>query len=543
MALQEIQHEKYLPRKLKNRDGFIDPSLSMIYMIQGDRGTGKSTTDERIAEENYLSGHTVLDLHSASNYESLYWAVNHECKKYWDNWRIENEKLPLAKRKGEQPHCNCNKRYPILLVIPDYCEMDQSAIDNFNGKYITREKYLANGGNPEQFRIQKRHESTDDRGDPVVSISTEQRVDPDYVEYLKVRKLHVPNKGFKNRDIFVEELTYAMLCAQKERRILVINPKFYKDVQHKLKTLEMIVREIPDIVSSHFKPLTPMEVAKRRGVSQPIPFRQYTKFERNYHRISVLMREFGSLVAQQLNEERNQVIVKKAIFGIIKVIRQFRASGIFDFQRYSDIYSGVRDQRDIFIFRKCNIDIFPKDYEWLKKQIAEDRELHAKDIGFEYAQKLYPNFEDLKKDQMYVLYKDKNSKGKRYKLFKVAMPNFHHRQEDDDFEQDWGIRKETVISKGTWRFITQTKDGQTVDSVKDEQREDKKVQQAKEQSIYETANKLLHPDDPTKKMKADEVYEHLKTLNLTLGNWTSTNNLRVFLSRYKKRLQKMTPTV
>ena len=85
MALQEIQHEKYLPRKLKNRDGFIDPSLSMIYMIQGDRGTGKSTTDERIAEENYLSGHTILDLHSASNYESLYWAVNHECKKYWDN--------------------------------------------------------------------------------------------------------------------------------------------------------------------------------------------------------------------------------------------------------------------------------------------------------------------------------------------------------------------------------------------------------------------------------------------------------------------------
>ncbi len=539
MAVQQIEHEKYIPRRLKNRDGFIDPSLSMIYMIQGDRGEGKSSLDEKIAEENYSSGHTILDIHSASNYESLYWAVNHGCKEYWDNWRKKQELLPLDKRKKELPHCDCDTRYKILLVVPDYVEMDQEAIDIFNGKYISREKYLENGGDPTKFRIQKRHESVDSKGDPVVSISTERRVDPDYVEYLKVRKLHVPNKGFKNREIFVEELTYAMLTAQKDRRIFVINPKFYKDVQHKLKTLEMIVREIPDIVSSHFKPLTSQDVMEMRGTTKYVPYNKFTKFERNYHRVTVLMREFGSLVSQQLNEERNQVIVKKAIFGIIKVIRQFRMSGIFDFQRYADIYSGVRDQRDIFLWRKSNIDIFPKDYEWLKKLIAEDRIEEAKNIGFEYAQKLYPNFEDLKKDQMYVLYKNKNSKGRRYKLFKVAMPKFHHRQEDDDFEQDWGIKKETVISKGTWRFVIKNKDGDTIDSVKDEQREDKKVQDANMQKLYELATSMLVPVSGKKKMTYDEVYEHLNGLKMIPVGWAGSGNLRTMISRTKKRLAKI----
>jgi len=85
-----------------------------------------------------------------------------------------------------------------------------------------------------------------------------------------------------------------------------------------------------------------------------------TPRERNYHRVTILMREFGSLVSQQLNEEKNQVIIKKAIFGIIKVIRQFSISGCFDAQRYADLYSGVRDQRDVLIFRRSNIDIFPK---------------------------------------------------------------------------------------------------------------------------------------------------------------------------------------
>ena len=59
--------------------------MSMIYQVVGNRGSGKSSVDELIGEENYLAGHTVVDLHSASNYESLYWCINKNCGEYWKN--------------------------------------------------------------------------------------------------------------------------------------------------------------------------------------------------------------------------------------------------------------------------------------------------------------------------------------------------------------------------------------------------------------------------------------------------------------------------
>jgi len=527
---QVIDYTKYLRKKQKNPNGFIDPSKSRTYMIFGNKGSGKSSTDELIAQKNYEEGHTIMDIHSASNYESLFWAICHDCKKQWDEWREKNNKKPVQEREEEQTHCNCSTRYPILLVVPDYVEIDQSALDIFNEKFISKEKWIEKGGNPEQFRIQKRHEDG--------HIYTEPRIDPDYREWIKVRKLHVPNKGFKNREIFVEELTHAMLTAQKERRIFVINTKFYKTVDHKLVTLEKMIREIPEIVSSHFKPLTPEEVGEMRNIHRPVPFDQMTPQESNYHRVTILMREFGSLVAQQLNEERNQVIVKKAIFGIIKIIRQFRMSGIFDAQRYGDVYAGVRDQRDCLIFRRSNIDIFPKDYEWFRNELKETKEQKINEIGFEYANILYPNIEDLKDNQMYVLYPEKTPSGKRYNLFNVGMPDFHHRQEDDDFEQLTGIKKENALAKGTWRFISKDGEGKLLDSQRDIQNEDRKLQEVKLQQVYETAYRLMHPIGTAKKMKADEVYEHLKTVDLIPEGWKGTNNLRVFMTRMKGRIQK-----
>jgi len=523
---QEYQHLRNIKRKSKNPDAFIDPYIASITFCQGNRGSGKSTVDELIAEEHFKMGHTVIDLHSAGNYESLYWCIKHDCRKFWDKWRAEQEKLPDNMIKQEEPlHCECDTRYKIILVVPDYIEFDEIALDEFNGRFYTKKEW-ADLGHIDYGKL-----VTKSTGETV----REPPIRPDYVEWIRVRKLTIPNKGYKNRDQFVKELTEIMLMGQNEKRILVFNPIFYKDIPHKLVTLEKVLREIPAIVQTNFKAMTPRTVAELRGVEEPIPFGKWTPQEENRHRVTILMREFGSLVSSQLTEERNQVIVKKAIFALVKVLRHFHISLVGDFQRANDIYSGVREQRDYFVWKCSNIDIVSEDYQWLRNDIKERRdEIIAKGLPAQ-AYALFPNLEDLKPNQMYVLYPQKNERGNRYKLFTVKMPSFHHHQADDDFEVETGMIKETVNRKGTWRMITKTKDGVMVESEKDRVNEDKKVREANMTKVYDVSNALMHPSDPTKKkMKALEVFDHLGDLGIRPDGWTMSA-FRKWLQRERKK--------
>jgi len=90
--MQIAYQARHRRRIKKNPEAFIEPNKSRVYMCQGNRGSGKSSLDEFIAEMNYKMGHTVLDIHSASNYESLFWCMNLGCRKYYDAKRIENLK-------------------------------------------------------------------------------------------------------------------------------------------------------------------------------------------------------------------------------------------------------------------------------------------------------------------------------------------------------------------------------------------------------------------------------------------------------------------
>lgn len=473
--------------------------------------SGKSSFDEVIAEEHFKAGHTILDLHSAGNYESLYWCITHNCESFWQKWRAMNASKPENQREREPLHCNCNTRYKILLVVPDYVQIDQDALDNFNGKYYTKQEWRDQG----HFEY----------GEIIIQNNGERKkikpVRPDYIEWIKVRKLPIPNTAYKNRDLFVKELTEIMILGRDERRIITTNPVFYQKMNDKLLHLEKILREIPEIVRTNFKNETSESVAKLRGVSEPVPFGRWTVQEKNRHRVTILMREFGSLVASQLNEEKNQVIVKKAVFALVKVVRQFHISLVSDFQRANDILASVREQRDYFIWKQSNIDIVSEDYDWLRKMITDLREALALKVGEGIAQSRFPNLEDLKTNQMYVLYPKKNENGKLFKLFPVRMPYFHHRQQDDDFEVDTGIVKDTPIKKGTWRFVEKDESGQLVDSAKDRISEDKKVKEVNRDKAFEMTLILMNPTDPNKpKMKQKEVYDHLKTLQLIDNDWS-----------------------
>lgn len=526
------QYNKSLQKKSENPDRFIIPEKAMIYYQLGNRGSGKSTVDEVIAEENFLGGHTVIDLHSAPNYESLYWAVNHNCKKYWERWKQEQLRLQKEKRQPEYPHCNCDSRYEILLVIPDYVEIDQDAIDWFNEKWYTKEQWKKLGHlDYGSWKIL-----------PDGTKKYERPLNPEYREWIKTRYLPVPNRGFKNRETFVKTLTEILLQARDERRIIVFNPIFYKDVQHKLSTMQMVLNEIVGIVQSHFKPATPISVAKKRGEDKPIPEEEWEPIERNQHRVTILVRELGSLVASSLNEERNQVIVKKAFFKLVKICRHAHITLVGDLQRASDLLASVREQRDFIIFKTSNQDIVSEDYNWIRNGIKEKRKEIALKLGEPYANARYPNIEDLEPDQMYVVYPKKTDTGKRYELFKVRMPHFHHHQEDDDFE-DFGIVKETELKKGTWRFITRQANGELVETEKEKQMEDKAIKQAEEDRLFEVAIKLMKPTEPdAKKMSARECFDHLLTMKLIpTDKWKTWTSFAKFMQRKQKKLPQ-TPT-
>lgn len=524
----EFVHLRQIEQKPKNPNAFINPFKAFIYFIMGNRGSGKSSLDEVIAEENFKAGHTILDLHSAGNYESLYWVITKKCKEYWDRWRIENEKKPEKEREIEALHCNCTKRYKTLLVIPDYVEIEQEALDGekLNHKYYSKREWAELG------HIEYGTLVTKANGEKI----REKPLRPDYIEWLKVRKIHVPNKGYKNRELFVNDLTEIMLIGKNERRIITFNPVFFKEINHKLLILEKTLREIPEIIRSNFKTNTPRSVAKQRGLDKPVPFGQWTVQEKNSHRVTLIIREFGSLVASMLTEERNQVIVKKAVFALVKVCRHFHVSLVGDMQRGGDVLKNVRDQRDYFIWKQSNIDIVPEDYEWLKTMIKEFKDKVVEKVGIGYAQKLYPNMEDLAPDQMYVLYPKKNEKGNIFKLFSVRMPEFHHHSADDDFEDDTGLIKETDKNKdiATWRFVIKDKEGTLIDSAKDDQVDNKKDKEEKMTKIFEVTFNLMNPEDPSKKMKQQDIFDHIGQLKMRPETWTYPS-FRKWYSREKKK--------
>ena len=522
----EFVHLRQIEQRAKNPNAFINPFKAYIYFVMGNRGSGKSSLDEVIAEENFKAGHTVLDLHSAGNYESLYWMVNKDCKKYWERWKYENDKKPEREREGEPLHCNCESRYKTVLVVPDYVEIDQEAIDNFNGRYYSKREW-ADLGHVEYGKL-----VTKDNGERV-----RQRPErPDYIQWLKVRKIHVPNKGYKNRELFIVDLTEIMLLGKNERRIITMNPIFFREMNHKLVILEKTLRELPEIIRSNFKTNTPRSIADQRGEENPVPFTKWTVQEKKSHRVTLLMREFGSLVASMLTEERNQVIVKKAVFALVKVCRHFHVSLVGDMQRGGDVLKNVRDQRDFFLWKQSNIDIVPEDYNWMRVMIKEFRDKVAEKVGIQYAQKMYPNFEDLKANQMYVLYPKKNERGNIFKLFNVRMPEFHHHSADDDFEEDSGLIKETASNKdkATWRFVEKTKEGDKVDSAKDDASEDKKTRTENLNKIFEMTYTLMNAEDPAKKMKQKDIFEQIGTLGIRPEGWNFPA-YRVWFNREKKK--------
>ena len=124
---------------------WLDFEEPQVILVQGMRGSGKSVTSEYLGEKFYNKGFNVWHLWAARSFENLYWVINKNCKKNYQDYKEEkvrryNQEHNTNKNVSdfELPlHCNCCKSYPITWIIPDYIEINQESLDRFNGFYFT----------------------------------------------------------------------------------------------------------------------------------------------------------------------------------------------------------------------------------------------------------------------------------------------------------------------------------------------------------------------------------------------------------------------
>lgn len=414
----------------EKKGAFINTDFAKVYLTQGMRGSGKSNLDEMIVEQLYLKGWTVLDLLGARNMENLYWAVNKNCReKYLERIRI-NPSL-----KGMM-HCNCSRRYPISVVVPDYIKFDSHSIDMYNEKFWKKSELIE--------MMKQKGQRIDgileyDRNHPPVKNSVK--------EWVKIKHLPPPTVSGSNKDLITDIFYDAVLEARRERRIIVMNPMLFPNEFHRYKTLELVIRSLEQLMYRNFKPTTPESVGKSRGLSFPVPeegipsmgIPKWTPIEKNWNKLCVLMREFGEVTANALKGENQSTLTKKALLQYIRQTRHYGISLVGDYQRPDDVFPSIREQADIFLIKRAPKKLLGDGWDWLFREIELRRKTIFKKHGMSqpiinYADKVFPRVEQLAKNYAYVVYPDN-----QFRLIKIPTPTFHHKQEDEHFENDTGI--------------------------------------------------------------------------------------------------------
>ncbi len=428
---------------------FIDTTKPKVYLTQGMRGGGKSVFDENLAEKHYSAGWTILDLLGARNLENLYWCVN-------KNHRAEYLE---GVRKGEiakgTMHCNCSTRYPISVLVPSYVKFDQDTIDTYNQKYWTKEEWIIESAK-RKSRLGGKVEWSS--GFPVSIANkdgtfTTKKSDTkppirNQFELVKIKHLTPPTVTGSNKDIITDEFYKVVFEARRQRRIVCFNPMLFPNEFHRYKTLEIIIRSLENLSYRHFTPPTPVTVGKIRGLDIPVPIegipsmriKKWTERERNWDKILVLMREFGEVTANILKGENQSTLTKKALLQYIRQTRHYRISLVGDFQRPDDVFPSIREQADYFIIKRASQKLLGDGWKWLFEDIDKKRNKIFEKFGLNpvtlnYADKKYPQVNQLAKNHCYVIYTDNT-----FKLFKTNTPNFHHKGELEHFENDTGIK-------------------------------------------------------------------------------------------------------
>lgn len=419
----------------------------------GDRGGGKTTSMESDAQAYYDEGLSIWYLWGARSYENWFLPVSINCKKKWE----KAERLPeeMQEQLSERLHCKCGRpeeAIPSVLVFPNYKEVDKASVLRFNGRYWKFEK---------EYK-----ERQDTVGDIILynMLTDEEKrllnegklLKPLFLQpkkdMIKIAYITIPNDS-DSRKVFKEEWIKIVTDARSEHRAVCVTPQIFEGDKDKFLVVGEIFKLLPDIGDEHFQKLTPEQVGQMRGVNHPVPEEEWTKEEKGWNKIQVILNELGSIAPN--NKYSRQIESKNAKRPIIDAIPELRhiGSGIWfsgDIQNPDDLNSSVRPQANYVIVKRATKELlgdefkpfFIKIAELRKKEFARwgydiddpDKEKYAPNEVKKIVNRKYPRIEELPKNKGYVVYRN----GEFY-LETFDMPRFHHRKEGESFRGITGI--------------------------------------------------------------------------------------------------------
>ena len=426
------------PYYSNNHSVLIPTNHQFLAVCCGERGSGKSATQELLLTLLHESGWTCFDAYSAG-FESMFYIVNLDCKKKRLE-RIEDlehqHRIAVARHQAKNADiisdkiqdvkhelgCNCHKRYPLTILVNEVIDIDQVSLNRINGVYYSKEEWVSKMRSKGEILVE--YEDSNPPEKPLSERGT---------EWLKVVKLPTPTKkdATKNNQEIVKIVESALVECRKDKRILSFVPALFPNSFSKNRTLGVIIDGLPEIMDRNFVPHTENDLGK--------PIDKWTKYEKNYHQVCVLLREVGELAEDGMYADPNAKFVKRPIQKIVRVSRHHHISILFDLQRLEDFSKKMRTQVNTIILKRTPNKLLGEELKFVKDWTEQQQNFifskHGKsDDTIKYAYSHYPPLNQLNKNVCYAVYSDD-----WITKFNIPSGNHHHKQEVDDIKKVVGF--------------------------------------------------------------------------------------------------------
>ena len=469
-----------IPYYSTNHDILIPNNHQFLIVCTGERNSGKSMTQELFLTLLHDSGWTCFDAYSAG-FESMFYIVNQNCKRK----RLEKisglehqhrvavlrkqakDADKIADKIRETKHelgCSCYKRYAVTILVNEVIDVDQVSLNRINGVYYSKEEWVSKMRAKGEILIEY-----DDK-DPPEKPPSERGT-----EWLKVVKLPTPNvkDGTKNNQEIVKIVESALVQCRAERRFLSFVPALFPNSFSKNRTLGIIIEGLPTIMDNHFIPYTENELQK--------PKEKWTKHEKNYHQVCLLLREVGELAEDGMYADVNAKYVKRPIQKLLRVSRHHHISVLFDLQRLEDFSKKMRTKCNTVILKRTPNKLLGDELKFVKDWTEQQQNYifakHGKNEQSEkYAYSHYPPLNKLNKNACYAVYSDD-----WIQKFDIPSGNHHHKQEEDDIGKLTGFKYS----------INQS----LVESLKDNKNSDSSKVDQNDKELYEFIKIMRNPKD------------------------------------------------
>jgi|CXWL01.1.fsa_nt_gi ABC-type proline/glycine betaine transport system ATPase subunit len=498
----------------------------------GSRGSGKTTAMEIDAEKYHNAGLLVMWLWGSRSNENVFIGVNCNCQAKWNQGFEDLEKnimladTPQKRAKLQDVqfklekslHCNCHKAYPVSWLVPNYYNF--KGVKEYNYNWANRREFdiaFRNGDLTRSFEGLSRQEKID--------LVNRQLPKPKHLvqtDTVRICPFTVP-KGAKNKEIFEKEFIKYILEARKEHRWIVMNPLMFLDETDKFETMGFIMTGLKRWVDMYFQPNTPQSVAKLRNQKEPVPKDQWTKLEKSWDKICLVLAEIRTIAPpHKYSPEQKSNLSKRPIIDLIPELRHFRIWLLGDLQSPTDLNDSVAPMADNVIVKRANPELLGQEWNAFVTKIDKTRKerlialSHGKFEEFKNAPMEYknaidrdlPRVSEIPKNKGYVVYQNGE-----YYLTKFESASFHHKKETETIQSvteiNWSITEEKATSIST---VTNISTDESMTSKKMQKKEEEKVllfavkeylqlgDNASWDKVLEKIQEKILSDDPKEKL-------------------------------------------